>query len=146
MKASARWILLCVLFTGLIVAGCHAARANDSGPALSFETQMQINSKQEFHVSLGVQNKGPAPFAGDEMFYGQMELRYADGDRAGDMRASAEIVTLSPVAPGETAWPMAWRAQLDPGTYSLTWGAEGYGVTTVDFQVVERDGRLDLAS
>jgi hypothetical protein len=39
---------------------------------------------------------------------------------------------------------MDWRAQLEPGTYELTWGAEGYGATTEAFTVVEKDGRLYL--
>jgi hypothetical protein len=38
------------------------------------------------------------------------------------------------------------RVQLDPGAYTLTWGAEGYGETTVEFQIIERDGRLYLDS
>jgi hypothetical protein len=107
---------------------------------------MQINAQQEWHVSLGVHNRMETPFAGDKTFEGQMELRYVDGEQAGELRASANIVSLAPLAPDETAWPMAWRAQLDPGTYSLTWGAEGYGWSSVEFQVVERDGRLYLVS
>ena len=105
---------------------------------------MQVDAGQEFHASLGIQNKSAAPLAGDEAFTGQMELRYADGERAEELRASAEIAALSPLSPGDTAWPMAWRGLLDPGAYVLTWGAESYGMTTVEFQIVERDGRLYL--
>jgi hypothetical protein len=105
---------------------------------------VEVNADQAFHASLGIRNEGVAPFAGDEAFNGQMELRYAEGDQAGELRASAEIVPLAPLKPGDTAWPMTWRGSLDPGAYILTWGAEGYGVTTVRFQIVEREGRLYL--
>jgi hypothetical protein len=107
---------------------------------------MQVNAKQEWHVSLGVHNEAVTPFAGDKTFYGQMELRYVDGEQAGELRASADIVSLASLEPDETVWPLAWRAQLDPGTYSLTWGAEGYGHTTVGFEIAERDGRRYLGS
>lgn len=49
---------------------------------------------------------------------------------------------LRSLAPGETAWPLEWHAQLVAGTYELTWGAEGYGSTTEEFSIVEKDGRL----
>jgi hypothetical protein len=103
-------------------------------------------SAQEFEVRLGVQNASQAHLAGDETFYGQMELRYADGAQAGELRAGAEIVSLAPLSPGETAWPLVWRGQLDSGAYTLTWGTEGDGTTTVEFQVAERSGRPYLGT
>ena len=127
-------------------AGCNVPKAEDTDPKLRFDAQIEVNSAQEFHVSLGITNAGTTAFSGDETFEGQMQLRYADGDRAGELRARAEIVRLASLAPGETAWPMAWRAQLDPGTYTLTWGTEPYGFYSTEFQIVERDGRLYLAS
>jgi hypothetical protein len=132
------------LLLSLVYTACSAPTPVHQRPALSFEAQMEVNADQEFHVSLGIHNASTAPFAGDEAFKGQMELRYADGDQTGELRASAEIVALAPLAPGDTAWPMAWRSPLDPGAYVLTWGAEDYGVATARFQIVERDGRLYL--
>ena len=41
---------------------------------------------------------------------------------------------------------MVWRGRLDPGAYSLVWGAKGYGLTSVAFEIVERDGRLTLGA
>jgi hypothetical protein len=57
-------------------------------------TLWNVNGAQEFQVSLGVQSAGQSRFAGDETFHGQMALRYADGDRAGDLAASAEVISL----------------------------------------------------
>ena len=146
MKTYIHWIVLCALVVGLALVGCRAAKPDDGNPELSFRAEMQVNANQEFHASLGVENRGDRTFGGDETFDGEMELRYADGEQAGELRARAEIVTFPELKPGDTAWPMTWRGQLDPGAYLLTWGAEGYGETRVEFQVVERDGRLYLGS
>jgi hypothetical protein len=145
MSVSRRYAACLVLVLFLLGAGCQK-KTDDQASALIFSAMMEVDGAQEFHVSLGVQNAGQNRFAGDERFHGQMALRYAEGDRAGNLAASAELIPLEAIAPGETAWPLAWRAQLDPGAYTLTWGAEGYGETTVEFQIVERDGYLYLDS
>lgn len=146
MKPNTKQCLLALLILAAVAAGCSTPQSKDIDPELSFEVQMQVNAAQEFHTSLGIKNRGPTPFAGDETFHGEMELRYADGAQAGELRARAETVRLSRLEPGETAWPVAWRAHLDPGAYTLTWGAQDYGFSTVEFQIVERNGRLYLGS
>jgi len=145
VNMSKRYVIRLVLVLFLLGAGCQR-KPDDQASALIFSAMMEVNGAQEFHVSLGVQNAGQNRFAGDETFHGQMTLRYAEGDQAGNLAVSAELISLEAIAPGETAWPLAWRVQLDPGAYTLTWGAEGYGETTVEFQIVERDGRLYLDS
>jgi hypothetical protein len=144
MKPNTKRFLFALLILAAVAAGCSTRQSKDLDPELSFEVQMQVNAAQEFHASLGVENRGPVPFAGDETFNGEMELRYADGAQAGELRARAETVQLSRLEPSETAWPLTWRAQLDPGAYTLTWGAKDYGSYMSEFQIVERNGRLYL--
>jgi len=139
-------IILGTIVLGLVASGCTASTPENTATALRFEAQMEVNSEQEFHVSLGIRNRGPIAFSGDESFTGQMELSFVDGDRAGEPRARAEITRLAALEPNQTSWPMAYRCKLDPGAYRLTWGAEGYGTTTVEFKIVEREGRLYLGS
>jgi hypothetical protein len=129
-----------------ILAGCSTPHWQEAEPTLGFEAQVQVNSGQEFHASLGIENTGQVAFAGDDAFDGEMELRYADGEQSGELRARAEILALSRIEPGDTAWPVTWRGRLDPGAYTLTWGADRYGETRIQFQIVERDGRLYLGS
>jgi hypothetical protein len=145
MSASKRCVICLVLVLFLLGAGCQR-KPDGQASALIFSAMMEVNGAQEFHVSLDVQNAGQNHFASDDTFHGQMALRYADSDRADNLAVSAEVSSLEAIAPGETAWPTAWRVQLDPGAYTLTWGAEGYGETTVEFQIIERDGRLYLDS
>jgi len=144
MSVRSRWVYSVLLMAVWAMTGCQHARTREAASALEFETAMQINAEQEFHVSLGVRNAGEKAFAGDQAFDGRMEMRYTDGEQAGDPRAGAHIVPLRALEPDETAWPLVWRGQLEPGAYVLTWGAEGYGSTEVTFQVVERDNRLYL--
>jgi hypothetical protein len=146
MKMNVLRFVLVLVLASAIAAGCSASRTEQAVPDLDFEVRMQVNAAQEFHASLGIENRGSAPFAGDKTFGGEMELRYADGPQAGELRARAEIAQLSKLKSGDTAWPLTWRAHLDPGAYTLTWGAEDYGFSSVEFQIVERDGRLYLDS
>lgn len=123
----------------IALAGCGPLSQAQQEPRLEFEVAMQVNSDQEFHISLGIHNAGAGTFGGDNSFNGEMEIRRMPSD---ELRASAQIVPLRSLAPDETAWPLDWHGQLEAGTYELTWGAEGYGSTVETFAIVERNGRL----
>ena len=94
------------LFVVLFAVGCTTRETKDPKANLHFEAHIEVNSKQEFHVSLGIQNQGPIPFAGDKSFNGKMALSYVDGDRAGELRARAETTSLPRLDPDETNWPL----------------------------------------
>jgi hypothetical protein len=121
------------------LAGCGVSTGYGQAQ-LAFEAQMNVNSGQEFHVSLGVRNIGGAPFREYEDFGGVMELRDAAGAEVG----RAVVATLWELAPGTAAWPAAYASMLPSGAYQLTWGAGEYGSVTVDFTIVELEGRLYL--
>ncbi len=135
----------CYLAIALIAAfglvSCNPFSDAQQEPKLEFKALMQVNSDQEFHISLGVHNAGASTFEGDERFNGQMDIRHIPSR---DLRASAEVIPLRSLAPDETGWPIDWQGRLEPGTYALSWGAEGYGSTTEEFKIVEKDGRLYL--
>lgn len=140
MKRRMVILMTVVMAVGLVaLVGCGPLSLAQREPQLAFEVAMQVGSDQEFHVSLGVRNSGTGTFEGDNSFNGEMEIRHMP---SGELRASAQIVPLESLAPGETAWPVDWHGKLDAGTYELTWGAEGYGSTSEKFAIVERDGRL----
>jgi hypothetical protein len=134
---------VCYLAIALIAAlglvSCNPSSEAQQEPQLEFKTSIEIKADQECHINLGVQNAGDSAFEGDERFNGQMEIRRVPSD---ELRASAEVIPLQPLAPDETIWPMDWHSRLEPGTYRLTWGAEGYGSTIRQFTINEKDGRL----
>ena len=138
------WFVFLIL--AAIAAGCGAPQPEVAAPTLGFEAHMEVNSDQELRVSLGIENAGSSTFAGDERLDGEMELRRASGEQAGALRARAEVKAVSSLEPGETAWPMSWRGRLEPGAYTLTWGAERYGATRIQFEIVDRGGRLALGA
>lgn len=123
----------------MVLVGCSPLSQAQAEPRLAFEIEMQVDSAQEFHASLGVHNIGARMFGGDNSFNGQMDLRRVP---SGELQASAHVVPLRSLKPGETAWPLSWRGQLGAGTYELAWGAEGYGAASETFSIVEQDGRL----
>lgn len=133
-------ILSLIMFATLTaLAACSPLPGAQEEPLIQFQVAMGVNADQEFHVRLGVHNAGGRTFKGNSSFNAKMDLRRMP---SGDLRASAHVVPMPPLEPGETAWPMDWRGQLEAGTYELTWGAEGYGRTVETFTIVEEDGRL----
>ena len=125
-------MLIGLALIALAVAACSPGQeaAADRQPPLKFETQIAVNEPSadgyEVEIALGVKNEGRRPFKGDKQFNAQMQLTNLETDK---LRATANIVSLDRVEPGETEWIMDWDGQLDPGRYRLTWGAEGYDKT-----------------
>lgn len=109
-------------------------------PHLEFNVIVSTTTEQEAHISMSVRNAGAVPFRRDESFTALMTLR----DARGELRASATMHGLQTTLPGEVGAVSAWRGQLDPGTYHLIWGAPGHGGVFIEFEVVARDGRLEL--
>ncbi|MFO7741722.1 MAG: hypothetical protein R6X31_05335 [Anaerolineae bacterium] len=133
-------LFVAIVMAVVVLASCGPfPDVQQSEPQLDFTVAMQVHSAQELHISLGVRNAGDRTFEGDDSFNGEMEMRCVP---SGELRASAQVVPLGALAPDETAWPLDWHGQLDAGPYELTWGAEGYGSTTEEFAIVEKDGRL----
>ena len=130
-------VSLSVIMALLVSCGVFGER---SAPNLAFQAPMNVDSGQRFHVSLGVENLGDAPFREYQAFNGAMELY----DDAGEEIGRIQVTTLWELAPGEAAWPAAYASKLAAGAYQLTWGAPGHGSVTVDFTIVELEGWLYL--
>jgi WD40 repeat protein len=128
-----------LMATLVLLAGCGAP-AGAGATQLAFEAQMNVDSGQRFHVSLGARNVGEARFRDYQAFNGVMKLRDDTGGNCG----SISVATLWDLAPGNAGWPAAYASQLPAGAYQLTWGAPDYGSVTVDFTIVEFDGWLYL--
>jgi hypothetical protein len=128
-----------LILATVLLARCGAV-SEPEPVLLAFRAPMNVDSSQQFHVSLGVENSGEQPFHGCEAFNGTMELQ----DDAGAEVGRIQVATLWELAPGEAAWPAAYTSKLSAGAYQLTWGAPSYGSVTVDFTIVELDGWLYL--
>lgn len=132
-------LMLVLMITIGLLAGC-GSDSNSETTWLAFESPMNVDSDQRFHVSLGVRNVSEDDFGQYEGFNGQMTLR----DDAGTEFGRIQVATLWELVPGEAGWPAAYAGKLPAGAYQLTWGAPEFGSVTVDFTVVELDGWLYL--
>jgi hypothetical protein len=134
--------LFCLL--GLIVAismlaGCGFPGSSEEAQ-LAFEAQMQVDSAQRFHVSLGVRNVGQTRYRDYQGLNAAMQLL----DKAGEKLGSVSVATLWELAPGNAGWPAAYASKLPAGAYQLTWGSPEYSSIVVDFTIVDLDGWLYL--
>ena len=143
-KTNPRWLAYIALLgcCAALLLGCASTRtppaaASSQQANLEFEVRVQAGSgERETLIDLGVRNQGGQDVS-DKTFGARMELRDSDGE----LRASAETVSLDRLPAGEMQWIVQWQGKLDPGAYHLAWGAPGYSSTEVDF-VVERSGQL----
>jgi len=133
------FFLLSLMAVLAVLAGCGVS-VNPESPQLAFEAQMNVDSAQRFHVSLGVRNVGKTRFRAYQDFGGVMRLHDASGAEVGRI----SVATLWELAPGNAGWPAAYASQLPAGAYQLTWGAPDYGSVTVDLTIIELDGWLYL--
>jgi hypothetical protein len=122
-----------------VVAGCGLPDRSETAQ-LAFEAQMNVDSGQRFHVSLGVRNVGQARYRDSQAFNAVMQLQ----NDAGEDLGSIWVTTLWELAPGNAGWPAAYASRLPAGAYQLTWGARGGDSIVVDFTIVELDAWLYL--
>jgi hypothetical protein len=132
--------ILCLLIGGLALAACGARQPSPSPPIrellFNFFAIVKDAPAEEVQLELGLSGVTLVP--ADPAFAGRWELR----DDAGDLRAAGEIVELAEFA-GERVL-VIWQGRLDPGRYTLTWGAPAYGGLVKRFEIVTVDGRLQL--
>ncbi|HHX66077.1 MAG TPA: hypothetical protein GX702_14455 [Chloroflexi bacterium] len=140
-------VLGVIAIAALLIAGCAPAGGSDldadasnAGVQLEFYAPLQIDADGEAQLSPGIYNAGEHTFPGADAFNAVMEIRHADGAQ----RASAQVLSIEAIEPGEVIWPIEWSGELEPGRYTLTWGAPGYGQIETTFEIVEHNGRLYL--
>ena len=131
--------LLGLIVAILMLAGCGAPAGSETAQ-LAFEAQMQVDSAQRFHVSLGVRNVGQTRYRAYQGLNAEMKLL----DDAGEKLGSVSVATLWELAPGNAGWPAAYASKLPAGAYQLTWGTRDGDGIVVDFSIVELDGWLYL--
>lgn len=131
--------LLGLIVAILMLAGCGAPAGSETAQ-LAFEAQMQVDSAQRFHVSLGVRNVGQTRYRAYQGLNAEMKLL----DDAGEKLGSVSVATLWELAPGNAGWPAAYASKLPAGAYQLTWGTRDGDGIVVDFTIVELDGWLYL--
>ena len=125
----------------LVLGGCTTSpEPTPEAAGLQLKVRVSTDANGEAVFGFGAHNTGPADFPGDEDFVGKWALT----DEAGALRASGSLWTMGLLGSGETAFPAGWQSELVSGGYTLTWGAPKYGLTVVNFTIVDRSGRLSV--
>lgn len=93
--------------------------------------EVRLGADQTIGVALGFGNESEQPIAATDDLAGEWVLI----DSAGQVRARGEILTAGPLAPRETSYPLVWHAALEPGTYTLRWGAPAIGTLVAEVTV-----------
>lgn len=124
----------------LALVGCTTSEPTPEAAELTLKVAVNTDADSKVVLRFGAHNPGPAVFPGDEDFVGKWRLI----DEAGNLRASGSLTIMGLLGSSETAFPAKWKGKLVPGAYTLTWDAPGYGLTAVNFTVVEHNGRLSI--
>jgi hypothetical protein len=120
----------------LAAAGCAWVPVNAMA-TLKPQAQLSMERGGWVSIRVGATNIGARAYPANDNFQGVMELR----DTAGELLSKIEIHMFPALEPQQTDLPSELRTQLFPGTYRLTWGAPALETLTVEFDILEREGK-----
>lgn len=133
-------VVVTLFFLVMVLTGCAAdvAEREERAP-LDFVVELTEDG-QQLAITLGLRKTGSLS---DDSLQAYWELSNDEGEsRAESMNQAVEANTLP--EDGSVLELMTWYGELDPGDYTLIWGVDGIGSTTVEFEVLENNGSLLL--
>jgi len=124
----------------MILTACTAGLEDrDERVPLEFIVAL-AESGAELQIDFGLRKTGTLS---DEILEASWQLMNAAGEMRAEATSSAIESTTLP-DDGEALYLFTWHGELEPGWYSLVWGVDGYGSTTVEFEVLAHEGTLLL--
>jgi len=134
------YLAIPLLMLGMILAGCTAGvEDGDDRVPLGFVVEL-TESGAELEIDFGLQKTGVLP---DEILEARWQLTNDDGELQAEATSSA-IESAALPDNGQVLHLITWHGELEPGWYTLMWGVDGYGGTTVEFEVLAHEGGLLL--
>jgi len=132
------WILFCVL---AVMIGCNITRNTMPAHPDRLVTFYAIPSIRDDRVviALGIHNGGTHPLSDD------LVATWELADPQGKKRNGGWLRNIPALpGPGEEVLVGQWSGELEPGIYTLTWGAPSYGSTVDRFEIVQEAGGLRI--
>jgi len=125
-----------VLLNVLLAASCTARSAE--GEVFSAEwvtpaAKVTLGQDETIEIAMGFANQSKQPIPQQEDVAGRWELVNSEGE----VRARGRVQVAGPLEPGETSYPLVWRGALEPGSFTLRWGARAIGTLTTEFTVFD---------
>ncbi len=134
--------LLLVSLLVLLLSGCAQNSQETVEDALQLKVKLTMKAQGEVAVSAGLHNASMFEYPGTDQYNGFLTIL----DEAGRLRALGELNKCSLLAAGETFYPLTYNLSAEPGTYRLKFSALGKPPVEMQFEVVDRDGRLYLTA
>ena len=125
---SSKECIALVLLIGVAMGFCNPSTE------LTFDVILEANSCSELHTDLAIRNDSEIPFDGDGRLDAVMDLHR----QGGELYIRSESHQLAAIEPHEVVCVSSWHGALEPGAYSLVWGARDYGYSQITFDLVER--------
>jgi hypothetical protein len=141
-----RLLLLLTIIGAMLLVACNGGETTASEAPIreelvTFVAKPSVNAAEEVVIDFSLHNGGE-PLPADKNFIAHWRLERGDGE----MRAQGKAHDR-PALPGGAETPMMrWSGSLEPGDYTLTWGAPGLGATVIDFAVQETEHGLQIGS
>ncbi len=132
--------LLVGILIALLLAGCGQMAQETIEKDLELKIKMTMQAEGKLDISAGLHNPRKVDYQGTESFNGLLEVL----NEAGEVRTSGETYSFSPLAGGETSYPLTYQLTLDPGTYTVRYSALGKEPLEVQFEILDKDGTLYL--
>ena len=130
-------ILLVITSCLLIISACQSNSDKTDSTNLLFKVDLVPIDNKTIDVALSIQAQ-KIKIPADYQFNAKMTLT-GPGDVE---RAELTIKERPALDKWESVRLMNWNGSFEPGQYTLTWGAAGYGSIVTTFEVVVDDNGL----
>ncbi len=136
MNRTTTWLLVALI---LSIEGCASVAPTGVG-RLKPDVRLSMGEDGEALIRIGATNVGMNALPANETFQGVMEVR----NGVGDLQSRIDVHKLGALKAGQTDMFSSLRARYEPGTYLLSWTAPAMGQITLEFDIMQQDGRTFL--
>lgn len=137
---SKRSLLLFGVFWMVLLAGCSNADQSAVEDSLELRVRLTMKEPGQVSVAAGMHNSGRFEYPGTENYNGFLTIL----DESGRLRALGEAKKFSLLAADETFYPITYHLSVEPGLYRLKFSALDKQPVEMQFEIIEKNGRLYL--
>ncbi|MBN1658130.1 MAG: hypothetical protein JXA93_06995 [Anaerolineae bacterium] len=135
------WVLLTLAALAACTSSGPLPTVTSTPYLLAFNvSHISVEPSGKTHIELAVANRGTQELPADK-FVAHFALTHADGTLRS---ASDTVLPRIPPSTGDLTTVVSINAPLEAGEYHASWGASGLGSTLVTFEIVARNGGLQL--
>ncbi|MGC9467097.1 MAG: hypothetical protein ACP5HS_00765 [Anaerolineae bacterium] len=139
-----RWMIVFLLVSIFALVGCgvlpDSAPEAPSPELLTPIAEVRGGIEGTFTIRMGIANNSSREIRESEDFEGRWQLL----DASGAVRAAGHVYHLGSLGPEESRYPLAWESELEPGSYTLLWGAPSIGSVVVEFEAEVSNGAANV--